>query len=126
MTRKLSLTVAAFLGTVFITNASAHGSNHKPIQFYAGLSGGLELLRGDHSDNLVAPAAVVAESRTFASNQSFPSSANGVAVTAMSGILFKVPNSPIAIGPEIYLGQGNKTSTFRVAYFEPNAGEDRV
>lgn len=76
---------------------------HKPVQFYLGVSGGLETLSGRRNE--VVLNNTDPQVSTFADNKSL-SSRNGQ-YALFGGFSVNIPNVPIFIGPEIYLGRGH-------------------
>jgi len=93
-------------------------------QFYAGLSGGFENLTGHRSEELIStdPASTP---QTFSDNKKFNARAD-IALCGIAGFLWKVPNLPISIGPEIYLGQGSGSDVVKKTYDDARAGEVRT
>ncbi|MBX9804381.1 MAG: hypothetical protein K2Y18_01360 [Alphaproteobacteria bacterium] len=116
MNRKLSLIVAALCGYGMVETAQATPCP-KLVEFYAGVSGGIEQLSGFHSDSFAVNAAPE-ENRVFADKSSFPSSNKGTVITGMTGILWNIPTLPFYLAPEIYIGKGDRESTFRVNYVD--------
>lgn len=94
-------------------------------QFYAGLSGGFENFTGHRSEKLISTAPLASESHTFSDNKKFFSRAD-IALSAIAGFLWRIPNLPLSIGPEIYLGQGTGKDTVKSTYSDNLAGEGRT
>lgn len=103
---------------------NASGYKHKAFQPYLGLSGGIDKLTGKHKDSLIEPNGIPVV--VYSSNQTLPTSGQAVSGSAIAGFLVDIPCTPIAVGPEVYIGHSNATSNFRYAYNDSAAGEDRV
>lgn len=98
-------------GLVGQAYADASSGHHcKPVQFYAGLAGGIERLSGKRNESANEDAGGGARITTiFTDGKSM--NENNVAVSLLTGFLWKPSNHPIVLGPEIFFGRGNTTST---------------
>jgi hypothetical protein len=85
----------------------------KAVQFYAGLSGGVERMSGRQNQSISYPGAAalggaalgVPEFISFLGNVS-QSSKNGL-YSAFGGFTWNIPSIPLFLGPEIYIGRSN-------------------
>ncbi|MDF3034327.1 MAG: hypothetical protein K0R76_1281 [Alphaproteobacteria bacterium] len=93
-------------------------------QFYVGLSSGFENLSGRRSEELIADP-IFAQSTIFSNNQKFSSRAD-IALSAIAGFQWGIPNLPLSIGPEIYLGKGNGSNLVKINYHDAIAAENRT
>ena len=78
----------------------------KAVQFYAGLSGGVERMSGRQNQSISYPGGAalgVPEFISFLSNVS-QSSKNGL-YSAFAGFTWNIPSIPLFLGPEIYIGR---------------------
>lgn len=94
-------------------------------QFYAGISGGFEHFTGHRSEKLISTDPANSESRVFSDNKKFFSNAD-IALSGIAGFLWKIPNLPFSIGPEVYLGQGNGRDLIKNTYRDNLAAETRT
>lgn len=88
-----------------IGEAHANPQLSKPVQFYAGLSGGIQHMSGKRNESVFnAPNSTI----TFADGISSSSlSSNNGHYSLFGGFSMTIPNVPIFIGPEISIGRGN-------------------
>lgn len=80
----------------------------KAVQFYVGLSGGVERMSGRQNQSISYPGGAalgVPTSIPFLSNVS-QSSKNGL-YSAFGGFTWNIPSIPFFLGPEIYIGRSN-------------------
>ncbi len=114
MKRKISLLLATvwaqgLMGDAYAhTPAQSYAPSHKPVQFYAGLSGGVERMTSRQNQSVSYPAGVglgVPSDITFLSNRS-QSSKNGY-YSAFGGMTWNIPDTSLFLGPEIYVGRSN-------------------
>jgi hypothetical protein len=113
MNRKIILLVAIMCGQLFIPEAYAetHSSESHcpPIQFYAGMVGGIERMTGRRSEGLTETVGGVSTQFSYTNNIRMLE--NNAYLSFMGGFLWKLPPLPILIGPELYFGRGNTRST---------------
>lgn len=123
--------------TFLLLNPLAKGVNAQPApvpdppqsstdlpQFYAGLSAGFEHLSGKRSEKIISNNAF-SESRVFSDNKKF-SSCSDIALSGIAGFLWKIPNLPLSIGPEVYLGRGKVSHVVKDTYHDAAAVENRT
>jgi hypothetical protein len=108
MGRKIYALAALMCGHAMVGEAYAVPVNPNPIQFYAGLAGGMEQMTGRRSESLDEedlnnpPARI----QTIY-NQNLRMSQANPAVSLMGGFLWNMPAQPLVLGPEIYFGRGS-------------------
>jgi hypothetical protein len=118
-----TMVCAGFLSKGSYGESYSHHS--KSPQFYAGLSGGWEWMRGNRNDSAneqgAAPGTRV--TTTFADNQSI--SSNNVVASLLAGVWWK-PSRSFLVGPEVFLGRGNTISSLKDSRFDVLAAATRV
>lgn len=114
MLRKISLLTLALCSQT-LANSFDYDSGHSSntMQFYAGLSGGLERMTGRRADSITedSPLAAGTFVTTVFANKGM--NETNVATSLVSGFLWQFPQSSILLGPEIYIGRGNTISTIQ-------------
>ncbi len=93
-------------------------------QFYVGLSAGFEHLTGYRSERFIShnPPST---SKVFSDNKKIFSRSD-IALSGIAGFLWKIPNLPLSIGPEVYLGQGNGRDVVKSTYHDALILENRT
>lgn len=129
MNRKIIFLVGLICIQMFSKNifANSESTNHHcpPLQFYAGMVGGIDRMNGRRSESLTETVAGTSRITSYTSN--FRMLENNAYLSFMSGFLWKLPPLPILIGPEIYLGRGNTRSTITDAsHVNPANGQKRL
>ncbi|MGV8949417.1 MAG: hypothetical protein ACOH2E_08710 [Candidatus Paracaedibacter sp.] len=110
MNRKIIFLVALVLG-VSIESIRAGDDVpqptlvERPVQFYAGLVGGIDRMTGRRTEQLSEAAAIT----TYTNNMRMLE--NNSTISIVGGFLWKLPPLPILMGPEVYFGRGNATSS---------------
>lgn len=119
---KHTFTLATLYGLLLVTQAHAEAPPaSKAFQFYLGIAGGIETMAGKRSEGLDEEnVAVVGAPRikTTYTNHLSLSERSGIG-SAMAGFLWKIPNVPIMMGPEIYIGRGSTASSFSDTRLDP-------
>jgi hypothetical protein len=110
MGHKILLLIAMMCGLSMGKARAEYDTPHqtlveRPVQFYAGLAGGIERMTGRRTESL----SEAARSTAYADNKRILE--NNSTVSAVGGFLWKFPPLPIWMGPEIYLGRGNALSS---------------
>jgi hypothetical protein len=127
MKRKVSFLWISVLLIVFGQQAligEAYGmSFSKPVQFYAGISGGINWSKGRRTDSVFDPLAVPPETLYF-SNKNFHET-NGQ-YSAFGGVSFSFPETRVIFGPEFYIGRSHGEQTIRETILEPLTGTSRT
>jgi hypothetical protein len=123
-TMKHTFTVATLYGLLLVTQAHAEAPPlSKPFQFYMGVAGGIETMAGKRSESLdednqnLLPPLFRRIITSYTSNLSM-SERSGIG-SMMTGFLWKIPNVPLLIGPEIYIGRGSTASSFSDMRLDP-------
>lgn len=118
MNRKFS-----FLALILLTQslagsayAEANAASPSPIlnafQFYLGATGGMERMSGKRSDSLnEADAGGDRITTVYVDNRRMFE--NNPTLSAMTGVLWKIPSLPVLIGPELFLGRGATLSSVK-------------
>lgn len=126
MNRKITLLVTTvFLSTTggAFANASSGtstASGTKPVQFYAGLSGGIDWMGGKRSEQILTGAGT---NLSFSSNSSL--SSNGISAKGIGGFLWTIPTTFFVLSPEAYFGRGNTDITLQASAVDPAIPTDK-
>lgn len=114
------------LQSLMIGQVSANvQSPQKPLQFYAGLSAGVNQVKGKRSESAYnADILPPDQTSTFANNVSFSDKKAQYALFA--GMSWTIPNSSFFIGPEIYIGRSDTENTRGAFVTDPATGLNRV
>lgn len=119
---KHTFTLATLYGLLLLTQAHAEAPPaSKAFQFYMGIAGGIETMAGKRSEGLDEEnqaAAVPPRTKTTYTNNLSMSERSGIG-SLMAGFLWKVPNFPVLMGPEIYIGRGSTASSFSDVRLDP-------
>ena len=121
---KHTFTLATLYGLLLLTQAHAEAPPaSKAFQFYMGIAGGIETMAGKRSEsldednqNVILPP--FRRTITSYTNNLSMSERSGIG-SLMAGFLWKVPNFPVLMGPEIYIGRGNTASSFSDIRLDP-------
>lgn len=109
MGRKIFLFVAIVCGLSMGAARADSDEPHqtlveRPLQFYAGLVGGIDRMMGRRTEGLSEPALLT----VFAGNKRMQE--NNSTISAVGGFWWKLPPLPVLLGPEVYFGRGNALS----------------
>lgn len=123
MNSKVSIVIATMTIQLLIT-AQVHAQlpPQKTLQFYAGLSGGINQMSGKRSESVDTPAA--AETTVFSNQQNFND--RKAQYAAFAGASYFIPQTKIFIGPEIYVGRGHGEQELQKSVFDPGVGDRRI
>jgi hypothetical protein len=112
MNRKIILLLTALSGQFLTQSAYAYTDSSQkhcpPLQFYAGMVGGIERMNGRRTDSLSETFGGVPITSTYAENLRMLE--NNATLTFLGGFLWKLPTLPVLVGPEFFFGRGNATS----------------
>ena len=119
---KHTFTLATLYGLLLLTQAHAEAPPaSKAFQFYMGIAGGIETMAGKRSESLDEqdiPLGAPNRIKTTYTNNLSLSERSGIG-SLMAGFLWKVPNFPVLMGPEIYIGRGSTASSFSDTRLDP-------
>ena len=107
MNRKISLLIAMMCVQGLMAEVRAN-TPQKPIQFYAGLSGGIERMNGRRTEGLTEIVGGAPFQSIYTTNKRMLE--NNATVSFIAGFLWKFPPLPLLMGPEFYFGRGNALS----------------
>ena len=118
MNRKISLLITALFAQGLIENVHAKNSSpQNAVQFYAGLSGGIEWMDGKRTDSLNEDIGGARTITNYADNLNVRR--DNAVISAIGGFMWKLPSVPLLIGPEIFFGRGNALSSVRDSRLDP-------
>ncbi|MGV8949415.1 MAG: hypothetical protein ACOH2E_08700 [Candidatus Paracaedibacter sp.] len=121
MNRKISLIMAmGYLGMA--GEAYANFQSPKPVQFYAGLSGGIQHMSGKRNESVFNAG----NDTTSIFSKGSPLSTNNAHYSLFGGFSWNAPNVPIFIGPEIYIGRGHTEKEHRAFEIDPGTNLSRT
>jgi len=129
MNRRILLFVAIVCGQLVSKEVYAQASSEShcpPIQFYAGMVGGIERMNGRRSEGLSETPLGVPPTVTTSYTTNLRMLENNGYLSFMGGFLWKLPPLPVLIGPEIYFGRGNTRSTITDTTHPDNLGNQRL
>lgn len=122
MNRRILLITVAMCGLGFLGEVQASLFSQKIVQFYAGLSGGLNTTTGHRSErvfNATIPETFVFSDQARLRSTNFQCSLYG-------GSVWNVPQTSFFLGPEVYLGRSDTEMDLRQFIFDPNTNFNRV
>lgn len=116
MNRKIILFLAVLCGLsltegVYANTSSPEGYCPRPLQFYAGMVGGVERMNGRRSESLSEFNAGTGATVVTTYSDNLRMLENNATLSLLGGFLWKLLPLPIVIGPEFYFGRGNARST---------------
>ena len=104
MNRKIFLLLAALMTQTLNSEASARPPL-KPVEVYAGLSGGFNWINGRRTDSVFVPEAIPPETLYFTNGLNFRES--NAQYSLFGGVSVSIPQTRIIIGPEIHVGRSH-------------------
>lgn len=121
MNCKIVFLLTALIGQSLTQGIYAHTRSSQdhcpPMQFYAGIVGGIERMNGRRTDSLTENVAGASTVSTYAQNLRMLE--NNATLTFLGGFLWKLPTLPVVMGPEFFFGRGNASSNVTDTRLDP-------
>jgi hypothetical protein len=108
--------------TCIITNSHASFISSLPFRLYTGLSGGVDRMTGNRSEQVYNSG--IPETFSFTNNT--PMKDTNAQYSLFAGATWPIPKTAIFIGPEVYIGKGHADQEMRQYVFNPNTNFNRV